>query len=216
MLREFASRLEKPLKALSVRFDRSPIANVDAMAEFVQTRASFIAQTSLYGYLKTRMGTKFREHFQDDVFAASMRMSAIRVFASCLSDLTIYAVALAAADDRLNEDEAAALARHCFETGLNNALEADDFQHLDDDVIAAFGRRAGETLWANAAVSDTAFAGSCDDLVRFAPVIDEYKALDREIVTNSIRFKWRDVRERLRKRLDAVSVSRDWLARQDA
>ena len=43
--------------------------------------------------------------------------------------------------------------------------------------------------------------------MRFAPVIDEYKALDREIVTNSIRFRWRDARDQLRRRLDAPALA---------
>jgi hypothetical protein len=38
-------------------------------------------------------------------------------------------------------------------------------------------------------------------LLRYAPIVDEFKELDREIVRNSIRFRWRDVRAQLRRRL---------------
>ena len=57
---------------------------------------------------------------------------------------------------------------------------------------------------------EAAFAGSIDDLIRNAPVVDEFKALDAPIVRNSIRFRWRDVREELRRRLDAAAVAADW------
>lgn len=41
-------------------------------------------------------------------------------------------------------------------------------------------------------------------------VINEFKELDREIVTNSIRFRWRDVRETCRRRVDGDEIARDW------
>jgi hypothetical protein len=65
-------------------------------------------------------------------------------------------------------------------------------------------------LWANAAKGEAAFSGSAGDLIRFAPIIEEFKKLDEEIVRNSIRFRWLDVRAQLKKRLDAGSVCADW------
>ena len=50
------------------------------------------------------------------------------------------------------------------------------------------------TDWAAAAAGEAAFAGSAADLVRVAPVAEEFKALDRPIVRNSMRFRWREVR----------------------
>jgi hypothetical protein len=56
-----------------------------------------------------------------------------------------------------------------------------------------------------------AFAGSERDLVRHAPVIEDFKRLDGEIVGSSIRFRWRDVREQFGKRVDGAAVCRAWL-----
>ena len=60
------------------------------------------------------------------------------------------------------------------------------------------------------AIGEAAFDGSVRDLIRFAPVVDEFKALDEEIVTNSIRFRWLDVKQQLKKRLNAAGVASDW------
>ena len=38
-----------------------------SLAEFLNSRASHVAQTSLYGYLRTRAGTRFPELFDDDL-----------------------------------------------------------------------------------------------------------------------------------------------------
>ena len=73
MLKKFAEMLPNPLKALAIRFDKSPIDSVDGLAEFARTRSSYVAQTSLYGYLKARMGTRFPVYFEDEVFSVSIR-----------------------------------------------------------------------------------------------------------------------------------------------
>ncbi len=216
MLQDLVSRLKKPIMALGVRFDRSPISSVDTLSEFVQTRSSYIAQTSLYGYLKTRMGTQYRDRFQDDVFAKSMRMSAVRLFASCLADLTVFAVALTNERRQMEHGTAEAIACRCFDRALHRALDENDRTFISDDVCQAFAARAKSTIWPNAANADSAFEASCADLIRLAPVVDEFKKQDGEIVTNSIRFRWRDVREQLRKRLDADAVVGDWNQRDTA
>jgi hypothetical protein len=204
MLARLAASLPKPFRALAERFDRRPIGAVDPFIDFVRTRASYIAQTSLYGYLKTRMGTQFPAFFQDATFAASIRSAAAQLFVSCLGDLTVYAVALAGADSRLTPGEAAGLARHCFRHGLAAGLAGlDDVPPLDD-ATERFEQRVALTDWTAAADGATSFARSESDIVRFAPVIDAYKELDREIVSNSIRFRWQDVRAQLRARVDGA------------
>ncbi len=74
----------------------------------------------------------------------------------------------------------------------------------------AFAVRAGRTVWASAASGEAAFAGSIEDLIRNAPVVDEFKVQDAPIVRNSIRFRWLDVRKELGKRLDPGAVADDW------
>lgn len=210
VLTSFLEHLPRPLRALAIRFDTKPINSMDAVAEFARTRSAFIAQTSLHGYLKTRMGTRFPEFFEDEVFSRSIQAASVKLFVSCLGDLTVYMVANAGKEGRLSPDEAAAFARHCFAEAMHTALVELDADHVPQGAADLFGERTGNTQWANAAIGNNAFAGSEGDLIRYAPVIDEFKQLDRQIVTNSIRFRWVDVRDQVQRRLDAEAVCRQW------
>jgi hypothetical protein len=198
---------------LAERLFPPPLDGVKALDGFVGQRAAFVAQTALFGYLKTRMGTSYPRYFEDEGFAALIRTASVRLFASCAADLAIHAAALAGGEDRLGADERAALARHCFGAALRQALGPDDAAALPPDAAEALAARACLTDWEAAAAGEAAFAGSTADLVRVAPVTDEFKRLDRPIVRNSIRFLWRDVRVDLQRRLDAPAVAADWRGR---
>ena len=183
---------------------------MDKLAEFVQTRAAYVTQTSLYGYLKTRMGTRYRVMFEDDVFSRSINFAKWRVYASCLSDLAVFAAATVHERSGLEEEQAAELARFCFEA----AVKA-DFPDAEDPELMAkvpqdFAARLRTTDWSTAGAGENAFEASPVDLIAWAPIADELKELDEEIVINSTRFRWRDVREQLRKRVDAAAIADEW------
>ena len=211
MLKSLISKLPNPLRSLAVRFDSSPIANSDQLTDFLQTRSAYVAQTSLYGYLKTRMGTSFRQYFEDDAFSQSIRVAAIKVYESCLADLTIFAVGLAAsdADHPVAPQHARALACRCYEDALQRMLDSGDHIHISADAAQEFRHRVEGTDWGHAALRENAFSGSVRDLLRYAPVVDEFKELDGNIVSNSIRYRWQDVRRQLRKRLDLKGLASD-------
>ncbi|MEM7072717.1 MAG: hypothetical protein AAF418_04020 [Pseudomonadota bacterium] len=227
----FLPGLAKDLVAgLVVRFDRSPLASMDQLQDFLHSRASYIAQTSLYGYLKTRMGTRYRVMFEDEVFSGAIRLAAARIFASCLSDLTIFVMGLLGKESGLSHPQLMQLAARLFHQALAAALE--DFEpvghHTKDALIneaeAALQNRLVQASaeWHKLAKGHESihpeawFTGSEHDLVRYAPVIDAFKQADREIIMGSIRYRWRDVRMQLYKRLDAGRVGEDWRAREDS
>ena len=60
--------------------------------------------------------------------------------------------------------------------------------------------------WHALADDETAFTASPGALVRHAPIIPELMALDEEIVRNSVRFRWQEIRRELRATLDADAV----------
>ena len=78
------------------------------------------------------------------------------------------------------------------------------------DAHERFEQRLRETDWAAATASDVAFSLSPADLTRFAPVVDEFKKLDRNIVATSIGNKWREVRTVFRDRAVPDSIAIDW------
>jgi hypothetical protein len=204
------------LARLAQRLFPPPIDSAAALARFVGQRAAWVAQTALYGYLKTRMGTKFPRYFQDPGFAGLIRTASVELFVSCAGDLAIHAAAVAGAGGRLGPDERAALARRCFAAALGEALAAEDAAAVPPGAAEAFAARARATDWQAAAAGEAAFAGSIAELVRVAPVAEEFKPLDRPIVRNSMRFRWREVRVELSRRLDAAAVCADWRRRPDA
>ena len=213
MREQLAAFLSALRTSAADRFFPQPLDSVDALGAFVGQRAAYVAQTALYGYLKTRMGTRFPEYFSNETFAASIKAAAVRVFASNAADLSIHATALAAREGGLDDAATAALARACFARALACGVDPADAALLPTDARAAFAVRTAGTDWARAAEGSAAFAGSADDLIRFAPVIDEFKKLDREIVRNSVRFRWVNVRDQLSRRLVAEAVCADWRRR---
>ena len=218
-LSSFLSAIPSNLwRLLTLRFDKSPVETVEALVEFVHTRAAYVAQTSLYGYLKTRMGIRYPAAFEDELMSRSISIAKWHVYAACLSDLTLFATATTMRGHDMSRDEAGDLARFCFKEAARRTFEnlPDEAAALVDTAPAAFSDRVDAMVWPAAASGENAFTLSPGALIEWAPIADELKRFDKEIVTNSIRYRWRDVREQLRKRLDGEALCADWRARRGA
>lgn len=199
---------------LSLRRERAPIDTVEALSGFVSTRAAFVAQKKLYGYLKARMGTRYPSMFEDETFICSVNIAKMHVFAACLADLSVHAAARVAASGRLSDAEARDLARHCHAAGI-----ADNAAQLPQPGLArtwqeAFAGRAAAMHWQNAGLGGDVFAESPTALFQWAPVADHLKRLDREIIENSIRFAFAEVTRSLRQRTRPASIADGWRRRQ--
>ncbi len=202
-------------RTFRIRFDKSAIQGVDDLVEFIQTRSAYVAQTSLFGYLKTRMGTRYRQVFEDDKFLPSINQAKWRTYGACLSDLTVFVAAITGLENRLSEDEISTLARKCFEAAVRQTFDDAEAGKIRAEIVERFEARVKQTHWPNAAIGENAFTSSPEALLDSAPIADELKAQDAEIVTNSIRFRWRDVREQLRKRIDRDAICAEWQAMND-
>src|SRR5690606_42001075 len=66
--------------------------------------------------------------------------------------------------------------------------------------------RLAECDWSQMTDDEGPFSASPDSLVRWAPVVQEFKALDADIVRNSVRFRWQAIRRDLRANLDPAGV----------
>lgn len=198
--REFAVRL-------TVRRESGAIDSRSKLQSFVSSRSAFVAQKTLYGYLRTRIGTRYPLMFDDDQFVHSVNIAKLHIFAACLSDLAIYVAAKAldcsAADDAARRE----LALACFRTGLadNTGQFVAEFDAKDAE--AGFLERLASTDWRGGALRPEGFTASPQALLRWAPIAPELKRDDVEIVRNSIRFAWREVREQVGKRLDAGAIA---------
>lgn len=204
-----AEEIWRKLPGLLIRRrETGPIDSVDTLEAFVATRAAFHAQKVLFGYVKARMGIRYPAMFEDRAMIASLNIAKMNVFAACLSDLAIYAVAQASNGQPLGNDERQTLALRIYRTGLrDNAGEAPAAFSIED-AVAAFTQRLTTTDW-RAALEPESFTESPEAVYRWAPIADNLKKFDREIIGNSVKFAWRDIREQFRKRIDADQVGAD-------
>ncbi|WP_374653924.1 hypothetical protein [Dongia sp.] len=182
------------------------IADMAGLQNFMETRASFVAQTSLYGYLRTRAGQRYPELFDDLGFVASVNVAKWQIWLACLSDLAIYAgglLARAAPESRPSVGPAmlAAVDAILARTGIPGDA-GPEFAASAADVL----ERLRQCDWPAVGDNETAFSQSPPALVRWAPIVDSLKALDEPIVLNSVRFRWQEVRRDLRRCLDAAAI----------
>lgn len=189
------------------RSDSFRLDSIDRLGDFIASQAAFVAQKKLYGYLKERIGTRWPSMFEDDVFRSSITTASMQVFAASLSDLTIHAVAHALADSAEPDEVKVELARKLYVQGLqkNHAVASEGFDR--DQVIAEFDRRLEGTDWNFGALLPENFTRSPAALLRWAPIAQRHKKFDAEIVENSVKFAWVDIREQFARRLDAAAVA---------
>jgi hypothetical protein len=69
---------------------KSKIKNLDELEEFIQTKSAWVSQVTLYSYLKTRMGTRYVLHFDNDEFMKSVNEAKWNIYAVALQDLTFF------------------------------------------------------------------------------------------------------------------------------
>lgn len=182
-----------------------PIRDAGALRSFLQTRASHVAQMTLYGYLRTRAGTRFPELFENDAFVESMNIAKWHVWLACLSDLAVHAGGVLRRSGSGSAEEIGALMRRLVDDLLSQTGTPDEA----GPEFAAHAQRVRARLalsdW-NVPDGEAAFAESPVALVYWAPIVDDLKALDADIVRNSIRFRWHEVRRELGHNLDPAAV----------
>ena len=190
------------------------VADVAALRRFLDSRASHVAQTTLYGYLRTRAGTRYPVLFENDAYVVSINHAKWQMWLACLSDLSVFAgLLLARRSPASDPEEAGAAARRAAEEILDCTGTPDDAGPLFVQGAEAVRDRLDRCDWATLAGGEggpdggeAVFTESPEALVRHAPIIAELMALDAEIVRNSVRFRWQEVRRELRAVLDADAI----------
>lgn len=182
------------------------ITDCDGLRQFLESRASHVAQTSLYGYLRTRSGVRFPELFDNEDYVRSINVAKWYVWLACLSDLSIYSGGLVAQRTGAGQAEIGRLMVAVVDAILTATGKPEgaggEFLPLAERLRA----RLDSCDWAVVRDDETAFSESPAALIDRAPVIDELKGLDDQIVKNSVRFRWQEVRRDLRRDLDAEAL----------
>jgi len=183
-----------------------PIDTPEALARFLDKRASFVAQASLYGYLRTRAGMRYPELFDDDPFVASINIAKWHVWLDCLSDLAVHAGSRIAQQAPRELPQVARMMVVLVDGVLSRAGTPAEAGAAFATHAQRVRDRIARTDWLAIGKDEAAFTASPDGLVRWAPVMDELKELDEEIVRNSIRFRWQEVRREFARHLDSRTL----------
>lgn len=186
----------------------TPVNDRASLRRFLETRASYVAQTSLYGYLRTRAGMIYPQLFDDDAFVRSINIAKWHIWLACLSDLSVYAGGLLARHSQAAEPAIGALMQELVAAILEETgTPADAGPEFAAHAERVRARLAG-CDWAGITDDESAFSASPTALIRWAPIVESLKELDEGIVRNSVRFRWHEIRRSLRRNLDAEAVLR--------
>lgn len=161
------------------------IESSDQLKSFIQERSAYVTQTTLYGYLKTRMGTRFLPMFEDKVYSNSINIAKWNIYVIALADCTLYVYSYLVNKKGLKEINAEKVFLEILENEKSNGLD----QKLYNGAKLDFEQRLREVNWNNY-YSENPFIKSGQALYKWSPIADELKILDKEIVLNSIMLKW--------------------------
>jgi hypothetical protein len=209
ILKEYFVKLQRSASAhiarLISRRQVKSIADLDGLQQFLESRASHVTQTALYGYLRTRAGSRYPELFANDDYAKAINAAKWNIWLACVSDLAIYAGGLIARRSKHEDAVTARVMRLVIENILATGVppESDSAYSV---LVTGLRARVNTCTWNSVPDNDAAFSESPDALVRWAPIVDQLKQLDEEIVKNSVRFRWQEVRQDLRRLLDVDAL----------
>ncbi len=176
---------------------KPPLYTLTDVQDFTFQQSAFIAQTTLFGYLRTRAGLQHFTLFADDTFIALLKPARTRILLACAADLSIYSAAHIGAPHFT--DYAEKLFAYCLDKTAHAAdLNAQEL----DEIKTRFEKRLAITDWDICKTGETAFSQSPHALLEHAPIIDRVKHYDTTIVVNSMRFKWQAVRAEFNARIN--------------
>lgn len=185
-----------------------PVNDTAALRHFLETRANYLAQTSLYGYLRTRAGMIYPQLFDNDEYVRSINVAKWHVWLACLSDLSVYTGGLLLRHPGASPPQIGALMTQLVTAILDQTgIPADADEQFAVHAVRVQARLAG-CDWSRVTDDETPFSESPTALIRWAPIVENLKELDEEIVRNSVRFRWQEIRRDLRRHLDAEAVLR--------
>ena len=186
-----------------------PVVDRDSFRRFLHTRSNYVAQYSLYGYLRTRTGVRFPELFNDEPFVRSINIAKWHIWLACLADLAVYAGGLVLQRTHAPAAEVGKLVSTAADSILSEVGVPAEADSEFPEHAARVRTRIALCDWSSVGDDESAFSESPAALVRYAPVTDELRQLDEEIVKNSVRFRWQEIRRQLRENLDAEGVLAD-------
>jgi len=182
------------------------LTNSDTLAQFINSRSSHVTQTSLYGYLKTRAGTRFPELFKNPDILTSINIAKWNIWLACVSDLCIFTGLLIHQSGKVKSAEIELMMPSILDRILGETEVSPEASETVQSAIENVRLRITTWDWTLDYDDDSIFSQSPEALYYWSPIADELKIRDEEIVRNSIRFRWIEVRRSVREKLDIESI----------
>jgi len=172
-----------PVKKITNKF-RSINSKKD-LRNFIQERSAHVTQTTLYGYIKTRIGSRYAMMFEDEVFLKSINLAKWNIYMAALMDCTLYVFSYLIDKKNLNQNDAFEVFVEIIESEKSNGLE----DKLFKDTKLEFNQKLKGIEWKKYH-QDNPFKNSGLSLLKWSPIAENLKKFDKEIVLNSIKLKW--------------------------
>ena len=170
---------------------KKKIKDTKDLKEFIQKKSAWVSQVTLYSYLKTRMGTKYVLHFDNEELLGSINKAKWNIYSVALQDLTFFTFSYLNVFFNYQEVENA---KKIYESILDDEIP----NGMPLDVIEKgkknFEERLQKIDW-KTHCSSLPFNDSALSLYEWAPIADELKTLDRKIVLNSMILKWDNIQK---------------------
>jgi len=174
---------------------KKKIRNIEDLTLFIQTKSAWVSQVTLYNYLKTRMGTKWVLHFDDEVFLASINKAKWNIYSIALQDLIFYSLSYLSVFNNFQDIDKA---NHIYDEILTKEIENEMPKEIILKAQEKFKERLEKIDW-NIYFKSLPFNESALTLYKWAPVAEELKTLDRKIVLNSMILKWDNIKDEFQK-----------------
>jgi hypothetical protein len=168
---------------------KKKIKNIEDLTLFIQKQSAWVSQVTLYNYLKTRMGTKWVLHFDNEVFLTSINKAKWNIYAIALQDLTFYSLSYLNVFCNYKD---MSKANEIYDEILTKETENGMPEEIILQAKAKFTERLQNIDW-NTYYKSWPFNESALTLYKWAPVAEELKILDRKIVLNSMILKWENI-----------------------
>ena len=161
------------------------INSKEDLQKFIQQRSAHITQTTLYGYLKTRMGHKFTIMVDDDIFSKSINIAKWNIYMVALADCTFYVFSNLISKKNLKDNDSKEIFLNIIKKEKENGLGEEIYSKAKENFLKRY-----EKIDFNKYYLEEPFKESCLALYDWSPIADELKVLDKKIVLNSMSLKW--------------------------
>ena len=174
---------------------KKKIKNLDELENFIQTKSAWVTQVTLYSYLKTRMGTRYVLHFDNDEFMSSVNLAKWNIYSVALQDLTFFTFSYLKANfNYQNINQAKEIYLKILDDEISNKMPLD----IIEEAKKTFNERFQNLNW-EIYYKDLPFNPSALSLYKWSPIAEELKSLDRKIVLNSMILKWDIIKQEFEK-----------------